>query len=71
MKNTLDPRYRRCERIGKSVRIDRTEGQCRDEHRCPDDRCLLETQFAGDEFAARTTRLAGLFAGWLALSPKR
>jgi hypothetical protein len=47
-----------CEKEGRSVRLDQTEGRCRDTHRCGDDPCPLECRFGEGRFASAIEMLA-------------
>jgi hypothetical protein len=67
----LDPGFRRCERIGANVRIDRTEGECRDAHGCLEGRCPLESEFGNDGVSIRSRALAAALAGWCVFPPGR
>ncbi len=51
-------RYRFCEKLGRAVLIEQTEGQCRDQHNCGDFTCPLETSFSQDSIDRSLSLLA-------------
>lgn len=40
-----------CARQDRHVSLDQTEGECREQHRCSDEACPLESKFGADRFA--------------------
>lgn len=61
-------RFHRCDYIGAMVRIDRTEGQCRDQHHCSVYRCPLQDKFADERPNISMQELA---AGWCGVFPSK
>ena len=62
----FNPPAAHCEKEGRSVRLNQTEGQCRDTHRCGDDPCPLECRFAEGRFGAALEMLAASLGQGLA-----
>lgn len=70
MADMLDNQFCRCERIGAAVRIDRTEGQCRDEHQCPPGPCPVADEFAGDAMRTGIHLMAAGLVGLVVPAPR-
>lgn len=70
MAHMLDKRFCRCERIGAAVRIDRTEGECRDEHQCPPGPCPLADEFTGDSMRTSVRLMAAGLMGLVVPAPR-
>jgi len=57
--------YSYCKTAGCQVSLEQTEGQCRDEHHCGDEKCPLEGKFHGRTFAHALNLLApGIRLAW-------
>ncbi len=59
-----DPRYQYCPRVGESVRVCRSEVECRSEFGCSKPRCPLEASFGFDAFDQRMKAYASAFDLW-------
>jgi hypothetical protein len=59
-----DPRYRYCTRVGKSVRVCRSEQECRGEFGCTKSICPLEDAFGLEAFDQRMREFATIFDLW-------
>jgi hypothetical protein len=64
MLHSSDPRYQYCTRVGKSVRVCRSEGECRREYGCTKPNCPLETAFGLKAFDERMRAFATDFDLW-------
>lgn len=64
MLHAMDPRYRYCPRVGKSVRICRCEAECRSEFGCTQPNCPLEKAFGLAAFDQRMREFATMFDLW-------
>jgi len=64
MLHATDPRYQYCTRIEKSVRVCRSEAECRREHGCTKPNCPLETAFGLEAFDERMRVFATTFDLW-------
>lgn len=60
----FDPRYQHCSRIGATVGICRSEGDCRGEHGCVEPNCPLEKVFGVTAFDERMRAFATVFDLW-------
>jgi hypothetical protein len=70
MVHACDPRYQHCPRVGKSVRVCRAEGECRNEFGCIKPNCPLEAAFGLEAFDARMKEFATIFDLWPVSGPK-
>jgi hypothetical protein len=64
-------RFHRCDHIGTAVRIDRTEGQCRDQHQCSLSHCPIEDKFADDRPTISIKEAIASWCGGMLLSSLR
>jgi hypothetical protein len=64
MLHASDPRYQYCSRVGKFVRVCRSETECRGEFGCTKPNCPLEHAFGFEAFDARMKEYATLFDLW-------
>jgi len=64
MLHSTDPRYQYCPRVGKSVRVCRSEAECRREFGCTKPNCPLEAAFGLEAFDARMRAFATAFDLW-------
>ena len=64
MLHSTDPRYQYCTRVGQSVRVARSEADCRREHGCTKPNCPLETAFGLEAFDKRMRAFATTFDLW-------
>jgi len=64
MLHASDPRYRYCKRVGSSVSVCRTEGDCRRENGCTGPNCPLEKAFGIKAFDDRMQVYATIFDLW-------
>ncbi len=58
------PRYQYCTRVGKNVRVRRSEAECRREYGCTKPNCPLETAFGLEAFDERMRAFATTFDLW-------
>jgi hypothetical protein len=68
MKLSPDQTHAYCETHSCHVPLNRTEGQCRDEHRCSDEACPLEKQLGRPRFGRALEMMAQGVAGIAAKS---
>jgi hypothetical protein len=59
-----DPRYQYCARVGRSIRICRSEAECRHEFGCTEPDCPLASAFGLEEFDKRMKAYATEFDLW-------
>lgn len=59
-----DPRYQYCPRVGRNVRVCRSETECRQEFGCSEPTCPLETDFGLEAFDKRMKEYATAFDLW-------
>jgi hypothetical protein len=59
-----DPRYQYCPRVGMSVRVYRSEAECRHEFGCTKPDCPLETAFGLEAFDRRMKAYATALDLW-------
>ena len=64
MLHASDPRYRYCKRVGTSVIVCRTEGDCRREYGCTEPNRPLEKAFGMKAFDERMRAFATIFDLW-------
>lgn len=64
MLNPIDPRYEYCTRVGKTVRVCRSEVECRREYGCTKLNCPLEKSFGLEAFDRRMRAFATTFDLW-------
>ena len=64
MSNLSDPRYLYCSRVGRSVGVCRSEGQCRAAYGCTKPNCPLEHAFGLKAFDQRMKAFATVFDLW-------
>lgn len=64
MLHSSDPRYQYCTRVGKSVRVCRSEADCRREYGCIKPNCPLEKAFGLEAFDERMRAFATIFDLW-------
>ena len=60
----FDPRYQHCTRVGKTVRVCRSEDACRREYGCTKPNCPLEKAFGITAFDLRMRAYASIFDLW-------
>ena len=68
MKLSPDKSHAYCERQACHVPLDRTEGQCRDDHACSDETCPLEKEFGRPRFGRALDMMAQGLCGIAAKS---
>ena len=54
----MNPSYAHCSRQARTVSLEQTEGQCRDQHNCSDEACPLEKEFGQNRFGHALSMLA-------------
>lgn len=64
MLDRMDPRYRYCRRVAKSVRVCRSEAACRREYGCTKPNCPLEKAFGLKAFDEWMKAFATAFDLW-------
>lgn len=64
MLHASDPRYQYCPRVSQTVRICRSEAECRCEFGCSKPNCPLEKSFGLEAFDARMKAFSTVFDLW-------
>ncbi len=70
MSIAMNSSYAHCSRQARSVSLEQTEGQCRDQHNCSDEACPLEREFGQNRFGHALSLLAASIGQSLDPSPK-
>ena len=67
MSGLFSQNYQRCETVGRTVYVRKSEGQCRDENHCVQPDCPLERKFSEVPVSAGAPELVSRIGlGWLA-----